>query len=280
MSRLVTISEAARELGVSAKTLRRYEERGLLKPIRTMGGQRRYYLSSLQELLASAEDQEDDIVPTTPKPSIPKPTTREPSVWDEVEDERASFEALKIRSQRQGFENAQQEDAERLQREQRARADAERREAEARAAREQAALEHQRALKALEHRFQFELSLAEMRLYSEPKEAHGPIRKALLLLLTPARIPVGTSPDRISQLVQDEVDAVATPFRRVRDMRASALKYAQRQIDDGHLPYPEQVRLRQSVEAELAARITPEWTPRKTERLVDALLDDIWPDDE
>jgi DNA-binding transcriptional MerR regulator len=60
MSRLVTIGEAARELGVSTKTLRRYEERGLLKPIRTMGGQRRYYLSA-SGLLASAEEDEDDV---------------------------------------------------------------------------------------------------------------------------------------------------------------------------------------------------------------------------
>jgi hypothetical protein len=280
MSRLVTISEAARELGVSAKTLRRYEERGLLKPIRTMGGQRRYYLSSLQELLSSAEDDEDDVAPNAPSPSVPKPPIRAPSVWDEVEEEKASFEALKIRSQRQGFVKSQQEDVERLQLERQARADAERREAEARAAREQAALENQRALKALESRFQFELSMAEIRLSSEPKEAHGPIRKALLSLLTPARIPIGLAPNRIAQLVQDEIDTVAAPFRRVRDMRASALKYAQRQIDDEHLSYSEQVRLRQSVEAELAARVTPEWTPRRTERLVDALLDDIWPEGE
>jgi hypothetical protein len=242
-----------------------------------MGGQRRYYLSSLQDLLASAEEDEYDLTPTAPSPSVPKTPTREPSVWDEVEEEKASFKALKIRAQRQGFVNARQEDVERLHLERQARADAERREAEARAAREQAALEHQRALKAFESRLQFELSMTEIRLSSEPKEAHGPVRKALLSLLTATRIPVGTPPSRIAQLVQDEIDTVAAPFRRVRDMRASALKYAQRQIDDGQLPYPEQVRLRQSVEAELAARVSSEWTPRRAERLVDALFDDIWP---
>src|SRR5688572_8691851 len=141
MSRLVTISEAARELGVSAKTLRRYEERGLLKPIRTMGGQRRYYLSSLQDLLSSAEDDEEDISPPAPRPSAPSPPMRQPSVWHEVEEEKASFEALKIRTLRHGFVKAQEDDAERLQRERQARADAERREAEARAASEQVTLE-------------------------------------------------------------------------------------------------------------------------------------------
>jgi DNA-binding transcriptional MerR regulator len=278
MSRLVTIGEAARELGVSTKTLRRYEERGLLKPIRTMGGQRRYYLSSLQEVLASAEDEEADVVPTSVKASAPQPPRREPSVWDEVEEEKASFEALKIRAQRQGFLTAQQEHAERLERERQATAAAEKREAEARAAREQAALEQQRALKALEYRFQVELSLADMWLFREPKEAHGPIRKALLSLLTPARIPVGTSPDRISQLVQDEVEAVAAPFRRVREMRASALKYADREIEEGRLPYLDQKRLRDSVDAELTAQLSPDWTPRRAERLVDAILDELWPE--
>jgi hypothetical protein len=280
MSRLVTISEAARELGVSAKTLRRYEERGLLKPIRTMGGQRRYYLSSLQELLSSAEDDEDDFAPPAPKPPAPSPPTRQPSVWDEVEEERASLEALKIRAQRQGFVKAQQNDAERLQREQQAQADAERREAEARAVHSRATAEHQQAVKALQSSLQFQLQMAELRLSNEPKEAHGTIRKALLSLLIPARIPVGTPPHRIAQVVQDEIDEVAAPFRKVRDIRESALKYARRQIDDGHLPYPDQLRLRQSVEAELAARVAPEWTPRRAERFVDALLDDIWPEDD
>lgn len=39
---LIPIGEAARRLGVSADTLRRWEESGHLHPVRTLGGQRRY----------------------------------------------------------------------------------------------------------------------------------------------------------------------------------------------------------------------------------------------
>ncbi len=125
MSRLVTTSEAARELGISAKTLRRYEERGVLKPIRTMGGQRRYYLATLKAMLSSAEDTEE---PTPPQPPLATATnataaTREPSVWDEVEEERASLEALKVRALRDDLLRSQRDDAERAERERKARAE-------------------------------------------------------------------------------------------------------------------------------------------------------------
>lgn len=283
MSRLVTIGEAARELGVSTKTLRRYEERGLLKPIRTMGGQRRYYLSALQDVLASAVSDDDDAspasAPVTARSSPPSPPKREPSVWDEVEEEKASFEALKVRSQRDIFVRSQQEDAERAKRERQVQLETERRESQARAAREAVALDQQRAAKEYQSRVQFELTLAEMRLPLEPREAHGAIRKALLSLLTPARIPVGTPSDRISQLVQDEIQTVVAPFKKVRDICAGALKYAERALSEGDLDFFEKKSLRESVEAELAAQLTPEWTPRRAERLVDSLLEELWPEE-
>jgi putative resolvase len=46
-----TVSEAAELLGVSAKTLRRWDEEGKLKPRRTEGNQRRYDLEDLRPLL-------------------------------------------------------------------------------------------------------------------------------------------------------------------------------------------------------------------------------------
>ena len=47
---LYTINEAAILLGVSAKTLRRWEARGLLIPHRTIGNQRRYTPSEINQL--------------------------------------------------------------------------------------------------------------------------------------------------------------------------------------------------------------------------------------
>ena len=45
---LVTISEAARYLGVNIMTLRRWDEEGKLKPIKTIGRHRRYDMNDLE----------------------------------------------------------------------------------------------------------------------------------------------------------------------------------------------------------------------------------------
>ena len=59
MSKLLTISEAAKALGVSAQTLRRWDREGKLKSERTKGGQRRYDISALRpELFRAADDAE------------------------------------------------------------------------------------------------------------------------------------------------------------------------------------------------------------------------------
>lgn len=47
MSKLVSITPAAKALGVSATTLRRWEASGSLVPTRTATGQRRYDLTAL-----------------------------------------------------------------------------------------------------------------------------------------------------------------------------------------------------------------------------------------
>ncbi len=278
MSRLVTIGEAARALGVSPRTLRRYEEHGLLKPIRTMGGQRRYYLSALRELLRDAEEPTPNDIDVTSDSS--EPAARGPSAWDEVEREKASFEAVKIRSQRADYLRDRSEAAAEAQKARATQAQAALRESNARALREQADLERERSVKAHESNLQYHLTLGELSLRKEPEEAQSAIRRALLALLTSQRIPVGTPSYRIMQLVSDEINAAAAPFRRVRELRAKGSVCAQRQLADSDLDYATRTRLRDAVEAELMARVTAEWTPRKVERVVDATLDDMWPSED
>jgi len=59
MDRLLTIGEAAKALGVSISTLRRWEDEGRLVPEeRTAGGQRRYRLSKLRPEQHRVEDKE------------------------------------------------------------------------------------------------------------------------------------------------------------------------------------------------------------------------------
>jgi len=48
MDRLVTIGQAAKILGVSVMTLRRWDEAGRLVPVRTEGGHRRYDISKIK----------------------------------------------------------------------------------------------------------------------------------------------------------------------------------------------------------------------------------------
>jgi excisionase family DNA binding protein len=52
------VSEAARELGVAASTIRRLEERGTLKAIRTPGGTRIFEASDVRKLAAQRERRE------------------------------------------------------------------------------------------------------------------------------------------------------------------------------------------------------------------------------
>ncbi len=95
---LLTIQQAADMLGVSTKTLRRWEARGVLVPERTVGNQRRYTLSELQAFKQkgkktySGDDTNEVLTPaaqtsptqtTTAFPTSPvmsQPITHQPSV--------------------------------------------------------------------------------------------------------------------------------------------------------------------------------------------------------
>ena len=46
------IGVAARHLGVSVETVRRWERAGLIQCIRTLGGQRRFYRSEIERIKA------------------------------------------------------------------------------------------------------------------------------------------------------------------------------------------------------------------------------------
>jgi hypothetical protein len=54
---LYTIDQAAKKLGVSTKTLRRWEQRGFITPQRTAGNQRRYTLAEIENLQNSKPNQ-------------------------------------------------------------------------------------------------------------------------------------------------------------------------------------------------------------------------------
>lgn len=51
---LLSIGEAARRLGVSVTTLRRWDDNGLIASTRTLGGQRRFLAEDVERLRSDA----------------------------------------------------------------------------------------------------------------------------------------------------------------------------------------------------------------------------------
>src|SRR6266568_2799585 len=67
----LTIQQAANLLGVSTKTLRRWEEKGFIKPQRTVGNQRRYSKNELATLFSSEKGKGKPQPIETNIPEIP-----------------------------------------------------------------------------------------------------------------------------------------------------------------------------------------------------------------
>ena len=65
MAELIQVRQAARALGVHENTIRRWEERGLLRAVRLPSGVRRF---RAEDIKAVRED--DDVVPVTRVRSI------------------------------------------------------------------------------------------------------------------------------------------------------------------------------------------------------------------
>lgn len=60
MKKLFTISETAEMLGVATSTLRRWDEEGKFKSIRTFGNQRRYKISDIEKFIEGEYEQENN----------------------------------------------------------------------------------------------------------------------------------------------------------------------------------------------------------------------------
>ena len=58
MDKMISISEAGKVLGVTTRTLKRWEETGKLKVYRTLGNHRRYKLSEVEALFGLNEKEE------------------------------------------------------------------------------------------------------------------------------------------------------------------------------------------------------------------------------
>jgi len=61
----LSTSEAARHLGVSLSTVRRWSDHGHLRGYRTPGGQRRFSVEQLDQFVNGLQDQHDDEMAAT-----------------------------------------------------------------------------------------------------------------------------------------------------------------------------------------------------------------------
>ena len=69
--RFLNVGDAAQFLGVSAASLRRWSDQGLVPVYRTPGGQRRYALGDLEEFLASMRQPASSALEVTVPPYDP-----------------------------------------------------------------------------------------------------------------------------------------------------------------------------------------------------------------
>jgi excisionase family DNA binding protein len=98
----LTTSEAARHLGVSLSTIRRWSDLGYLRGYRTPGGQRRFSIEQLDEFIDSLES--GGPLPQAPEPEV----ADEPTFGESVFREAASSDAPRFEkpvedSERRGF---------------------------------------------------------------------------------------------------------------------------------------------------------------------------------
>ncbi len=82
--KLLTVLEAAKYISVSADSLRRWDAKGLLTPIRTPGGQRRYTIEQLNEFVTKRKNKSLDAPPPPLQESLLAPQTLPPTLLQAI----------------------------------------------------------------------------------------------------------------------------------------------------------------------------------------------------
>src|SRR3954454_23015296 len=87
----LTTSEAARHLGVSLSTIRRWSDMGYLRGYRTPGGQRRFSIEQLDDFLTSLESDGPRRTPPPPEGESEPRFSPEPSAPEDEHGEEPRF---------------------------------------------------------------------------------------------------------------------------------------------------------------------------------------------
>ena len=270
--RLLTPAEKAKQLGVSADTLRRWENEGRIESTRTAGGQRRYRADALPQpsrrwaASSIGEHDEDDLVQMDVGGQQPAqlPTV---TPWQaRVEERRADLEIAKLDREHRAMlrAEAQEREERRRQREdddRRALVEQERRAAELR--------ESQR----LERLVQRGMLLAVI----APFEFQAMARRELLAFVTSERFPAHLSFVESDALLRARVEQVLKPWRD-RRLIEELLQKARSRATLGTMgsdwEFAAAQKARREVETKLSREIDPTWTKHDVQSRVDEILDE------
>jgi len=292
---MLRINEAAKRLGVTPGTLRRWEEEGLIQPDRTAGGERRYHEGQLDQLMArlsegslqprddrevrpvkglsrtsQASDQEGPEVVMSPY-SPPPP-------WEQrVHEARADLEVRKLQKEMAELERVEQE-AESA------------RERQARAAMNTAKEEERkRQTEALVNR-----RLAGLRSHGEmlaafsgaPTDYKAAVTRELGSFVTPEQFPETLPLLQAYEYIQARVEKILKPWRDLKDQeqqREKLRRHHESIIQAGrsrcswktiNWDRADREQALSDVEDALSEEVQPDWTQEEVFELVDETLDD------
>ncbi|MBA4071443.1 MAG: hypothetical protein C0497_06340 [Gemmatimonas sp.] len=294
----LTVSEAARELGVAPETVRRYEAQGRLVGERTPGGQRRFRRSSVERLRAGGARQADAASHQPHEGSVPPRETeqaaRAPAVVPPWEARRANAEAnldvtraeiarrQEIRQYREEL-RAREDAARALERD---RAAAARADAEARAASARKEAELAEAARQEKTALDTCVAMIRLRVIGEPSAICAEVERYLAehaRIGVPLRLIEAECTailDRHHAAVEAEkkakakaaVEAMKQALHRT-DLLTHGESYALKRTSDRTLWAPfAALEAREAIRRHLDGVVCPEWTEWRVEQEVDEVL--------
>ena len=278
----LTIGQAAERLGLAVDTLRRLENDGLIKAERTPGAHRRFSLEAIEDFRATQQaPQKPPPVPPRPKsrPRPPAPVRSEPDEsWDDWEDDFV-YEPPPPRPRAREFSWSPP------------RVETPAAPAETPAARvDEKPEDDSKRLNAIKQH------AAAWIPYDIPDRWRAKVIEDLEAYVTAERFPAWTPDWEARAIAQGRIEEVLKPFRdelAAEAARREEARNAERRVaalidhgtDDARREtslgwdYTPAVEARRAVEEELKARVKPDWTQRRVEKLVDQVLAD-WEDDD
>jgi excisionase family DNA binding protein len=298
---MLRINEAAKRLGVTPGTLRRWEEEGLIHPDRTAGGERRFHEGELDQLaarvaegggarrqkrrpisarptVAEAEEEADRSDDYSPNPDRFPSAQEALSPWERrVQEARADLEVRKLKREAAELDRAEREAVEARARQQRetasrAQEDGLNRKAEAEeAARLQKLREHGDLLASIA---------------GAPIEYKAAVTRDLQSYVNREQFPYSLQSGRANEYLQVRVDQVLKPWRDIAEKEREEQQRRQHLsnlLQSGntraflrtlHWPSQKGRSARRDVEDTLKDEVTGDWTEGEVTDLVQGILDE------